>query len=193
MSLNMNDMGSKPKAKAPRIEEGTYMARISSIIDLGIQPQTDWQTGEATDPKPRALITYTLPTETLEKELEDGTVVSYPRVISKEVTLSNHEKSNLVALVRALKPGLADLKELLNAECMVSIGSTVTGNAKVTNVVKAPNGMPIDELENEPVFFDFDAPDEDVYKSLPRWIQEKLLDATNYNGFADGWVQEEAA
>lgn len=193
MSLKMNDMGTTRKAKAPRIEEGTYMARISSIIDLGIQPQTDWQTGDVTESKPRVLLTYTLPTERLEKELEDGTVESYPRVISKEVTLSNHEKSNLVALVKALKPGLSDLTELLNAECMVSIGSTVTGNAKITNVVKAPNGMPIDELEREPTFFDFDAPEEELFNSLPTWIQDKIKDADNYNGFADSWGQEEAA
>jgi len=192
MSLNMSNMKSA-KTKAPRIEEGTYMGRFSSIIDLGIQPQTDWQTGEATDSKPRVLITWTLPTETLETEKEDGTVETYARVISKEYTLSNHERSNLVKLVAALKPGLTDLTDLLGEACMVSIGSTINGNAKVTSVVKAPTGMAIDELEREPTYFDFDNPSEELFSTLPAWIQGKVKEADNYNGFGDAWGQDEAA
>jgi len=190
MSLNINKQQSNKKA--PRIEEGTYMGRFSSVIDLGTQPQTDWQTGEATDSKPRVLITMTLPTETVERELEDGTVVTYPRVISKEYTISGHERANLTKLASAMQLGSGNLSDLLGMECMVSIGSTVNGNAKVTNIVKAPAGLPIPELELDPYAFDFDAPAEDVYLSMPEWIQGKIKDAENYSGFADGWVKEEA-
>lgn len=192
MSLSLESMHQSRK-KAPRIEDGTYMARVSSIIDLGVQPQTDWQTGDATDSKPRVLFTWTLPTETQERELDDGTVETYARVISKEYTLSNHEKSNLVKIVKTLKPDLKSLNELLDFECMVSVGSTINGNAKVTNCVKAPKGMSIDVLERPPVNFDFDAPSEDAFMTLPNWIKGKITEAENYGGFADGWQTEEAA
>ena len=189
MSLNIDKQQSSKKA--PRIEEGTYMGRFSSVIDLGVQPQTDWQTGEAVDSKPRVLITMTLPTETVERELDDGTVDTYARLISKEYTISGHERANLTKLAAAMKIG-GDLSELLGTECMVSIGSTVNGNAKVTNIVKAPAGLPIPELENEAYAFDFDAPEEAVFLSMPEWIQGKIKDADNYSGFADSWVKDEA-
>lgn len=191
MSLNL-EKAHTARAKAPRIEEGTYPARFSAIIDLGVQPQTDWQTGEATDPKARVLITWTLPTELLEREHEDGTVEEIQRVISKEYTISNHEKSNIVALVKAMGTPASDLTAMLDMECMVSVGSTVNGNAKVTNCVKAPKGMPVDPLTTPPSYFDFDAPEQALFESLPNWIQDKIKDAENYSGFADEWGQEAA-
>jgi hypothetical protein len=193
MALNLEKMHSA-RAKEERIPEGTYMSRISAIIDLGIQPQTDWQTGEPTDSKPRALLTWTLPTEVIEREHDDGRVEVLPRLISKEYTLSNYDQSNLMKLVKTMKPGLSSLTELLSEPCMVSIGSTVNGNAKVTSCVKAPAGMPIDELETDPVYFDFDNPDEAMFLSLPQWVRTKITEAENYTGFADEWgAQEEAA
>lgn len=192
MSLSLESMHQSRK-KAPRIEEGTYMARFSSIIDLGVQPMTDWQTGEPSESKPRVLFTWTLPTETLERELDDGTVETYARVISKEFTLSQHEKSNLEKLRKDLKPDLKNYAELLNMECMVSVGSTMNGNAKVTNVVQAPNGMTIPALDRTPVDFDFSAPSQPVFESLPAWIQGKIMEAENYSGFADEWVDQDKA
>ena len=193
MTLELNKMTSG-KAKAPRIEEGTYMARIVSIIDLGIQPQTDWQTGDATDPKPRALFTWELPTETIKIADEDGNVENKPRWMSKEYTLSNYEMSNLYKLLVALgKKDIVTLDELLNIECMVTIGSTVNGNAKIVAVVPAPKGMPVPELATEAKFFDFDSPSEELYDLQPDWIKEKIQDAVNYEGFADEWSSTFAA
>jgi len=187
MTLELNKMTSG-KTKAPRIDEGTYMARVVSIIDLGIQPQTDWQTGEATDPKPRALFTWELPTETLEITNDEGETEDRPRWMSKEYTLSSYEMSNLHKLLVALgKRDIVDLRELLDIECMVTIGSTVNGNAKIVAVVPSPKGMPIPELANEAKFFDFDEPSEELFKLQPNWIKEKIMDAENYSGFADEW------
>ena len=179
------------RSKTPRLGEGTYMARICSIVDIGVQPMTDWQTHEPTESKPRVLITWTLPTETVEREQEDGTVENIPRVLSKEYTLSNHEKSNIVKLVMALKPDCKVLNELLDIETMVSVGSTVNDNDKVVSVVKSPKGMTVDALPHPPIFFDFDDPNQENYMFLPHWIQGKIKDAENYSGFADGWGVKE--
>ena len=188
------------RSKTPRLGEGTYMARISSIVDIGVQPMTDWQTHEPTESKPRVLITWTLPTETIEREQEDGTVENVPRVLSKEYTLSNHEKSNIVKLVMALKPDCKVLNELLDRECMLSVGSTnkdankkatEASNDKVEAVVKTPKGMTVDPLPHDAIFFDFDDPNEENYMFLPHWIQGKIKDAENYSGFADSWGEQE--
>jgi len=187
MTLEINKMTSGTP-KAPRIEEGTYMARIVSIIDLGIQPQTDWQTGEATDPKPRALFTWELPTETIEITNEDGETEDKPRWMSKEYTLSSYEMSNLHKLLVALnKRDIDRLDQLLDTECMITIGSTVNDNAKIVAVVPTPKGMPVPELANEAKFFDFDSPSEELFDLQPDWIKEKIKDAVNYEGFADDW------
>ncbi len=193
MALQLEKMHTS-RAKAERVPDGTYMARIASIIDLGIQEQTDWKTQEPTDPKPRVLVTWELPTETIEVEHNDGEIENMPRLISKEYTLSNYDRSNLMKLISVLKPSLKVLTELLDETCMVNVGSTINGNAKITSVISAPNGMPIDPLSKPPVNFDFDTPAEDMYVLQPAWVRMKIKSAENYNGFADNWgAQEEAS
>ena len=186
MALKLEKMHSA-HAKQERIPEATYMARIASITDLGVQEQTDWKTGEPTDPKPRILVTWELPTETITVEHNDGTTEELPRLISKEYTASNYDQSNLMKLIAVLKPGVTNLVDLLNIECMVNVGSTVNGNAKVVSVVTVPKGMPVPELTRPASHFDFDAPDEELYLILPSWVRTKILDAENYTGFADDW------
>ena len=190
MALELEKMHTA-RAKQERIPEGTYMARVTSIVDLGIQEQTDWKTGEPTDPKARVLVTWELPTETITVEHNDGTEEELPRLISKEYTLSNYDQSNLMKLIAVLKPGLKTLTELLNIECMVNVGSTVNGNAKIVSVVTSPKGMPVPELAKEASYFDFDDPSEDLYLNLPSWVRMKIKSAENYTGFADEWGNPE--
>jgi hypothetical protein len=192
MALDLEKMHTA-QAKQERIPEGTFMARISSIVDLGVQPQTDWKTGEPTDPKPRVLATWELPTETITVVHNDGTEEELPRLISKEYTLSNYDKSNLMKLLAVLKPTCKSLTELLDIECMVNVGSTVNGNAKIVNVVTPPKGMPVPELTKPAAYFDFDQPTEDLFLTQPQWVRTKIKDAENYTGFADLWGQNEEA
>ncbi len=186
MTLEIGKMVSG--TKAPRIDEGSYMARLVSIIDLGIQPQTDWQTGAEKDPQPKALFTWELPTETLEFTNDEGETEDKPRWTSKQYTLSSYEMSNLYKLLTALgKKDIKDLSELLDTPCMVTIGSTVNDNAKVVAVIPTPKDMPVPELSIEARFFDFDKPEQDLYETQPAWVQGMIKDAINYTGFADEW------
>ena len=189
MSLEIAHMNAS-RATAERIPEGTYASRLLSIIDLGTQPQTDWQTGDATDPKARVLITWELPTETIESNNEDtGEVEHKARRISKEYTLSNFEQSNLMKLIKSLASGepITSLTQLLGLPCMVSIGSTINAKAKITTVMKAPQGMNVDKCSHEPTYFDFDNPDEELFSLQAGWVQQKIREALNYTGFADQW------
>lgn len=191
MSLEIDHMNAA-RPKAERIAEGTYPATLISVVDLGIQPQTDWQTGEATDPKPRLLCTWELPTEVQEFTEDDGEVIEKPRLISKEYTLSNFDQSNLMKLIKAISGGkkVSNVSELLGTACMVNIGSTVTGNAKITSVMLAPKGLEVGAPFHQPISFDFDAPDQDLFEGQIGWIQNKIRGAINYTGWADKWGVE---
>jgi len=187
MSLKLKSMNSG-KPKAERIPEGTYPARIVTVVDLGVQPQTDWKTGEVTDSKPRLLLTWELPTELMEFKDDEDNVTMRPRWISKEYTASNFDQSNIMKLINTLDPSISEMQELLDRGCLVNVGSTVNGNAKIVGVMPAPNGMEVGELANDSSFFDFDEPEQELFLSQPAWIQGKIMDADNYNGFADSWV-----
>jgi len=173
-----------------RIPDGTYPARIAQVVDFGIQPQTDYQTGAPTESKPRLMITFEVPSERIKFEDKEGNEVDRPRWIGKEYTISTFEKSNLMKLVQTLKPDAASFDQLLDLPCLLSVGSTKTGNAKVTNVMQVMAGVEVPELENPATYFDFDVPDQELYMSLPRWQREKIKEAENYSGFADTWLEE---
>ena len=189
MALNLDSMKSGGST-VERIPEGTYMGRVNSVVDLGIQPQTDYQTGAEKPSKPELLITFELPTETYTVDSDEGEVEK-TRLISKRYTQSNSERSNLYRLVVTLKPGISDVSELVDEPCMISVGSTVSGNAKITDIIKPPSGMPVPEMTREGSFFDFDSPEEDLFLKQPPWVQEVIKGADNYQGFADDWKLEE--
>jgi len=188
MALNFNE---KPKAKKvyPRVEDGAYAARIVQIIDLGKQQATDFKTGEPKmydDGNPiiqhKIWVTFELPTETLEI---DG--VARPHWVSKEYTLSMHEKAALPVLLKAVDPkGVAtaqgrNVKGLLGLPLMVTIGSTSGNKAKVTGTTSVPKGMEVDELANPTLFFDLDSDDIESFKTLPNWLQERIKDGIDFD------------
>ena len=194
MSLNLAEIKEQATASKKdygRLEEGTHHARIVSVVDFGLQEQTDYNTKEVIKPKERMMITWEFPTERIEIEQDDGTTKSLPRWQGKEYTISLHEKAGLTALLAAIAPSVETLEELLNMPCAVSIGSTSGGNAKVTNVSKPMKGFEVPELENESMYFDFSNPNKDLFLSLPAWQQAKIKDALNYDGFADDWKAED--
>lgn len=186
MALDLEKMHTS-HSKGERIPEGTFMSRIGSLVDMGVQPQTHWKTGEKTESKPRLLLTWELPDEKIEVEHNDGSIEELPRLISKEYTASNYEMANIVKLAKEMLGGSKNLVELLDMPSMISIGSTNTGNAKVVSCVKAPKGMEVSPLSRPPVYFDFDAPEQERFESLAGWVQDKIRGAENYNGFADTW------
>lgn len=181
MTLEISKIKSSgAKKKYPRLTDGTHLARIYQVVDLGMQERTDWETKEPTDPKNMVMVSWEIPGETIEIEEEDGTTTTKPKVISKEYVLSTHEKAGLMKLLGAIAPKATSLAELLNVPCMLQIGSTSTGNAKVANVMACPAGIDVKELFNESVFFDFDNFDQGLFDTLYNWQQEKIKSALNW-------------
>ena len=183
MTLKLKEI--KSTKDYPRLADDSYLARIVSVIDLGVQPQTDWQTKEKVDSKQIIMITFETPDEMLTYTNKDDEEVTKPHWISKDYPLSNHEKSGLMKLITNVKPDCTDLDELINIPCMITVGSTATGNAKITGVNKPMKSAVVGDLVNETKFFDFDEPNLELFNGLLPWIQKKIKGADNYNGFAD--------
>lgn len=162
------------------IEAGTYPARCCGVIDLGLQ-HIEWQ-GQRKDQE-KVMLMFELPTERI--ETEDG---NKPRWLSVRYTVSLNEKAGLRKALDAWrgKPMTAeelkgfDIGSLLNAPCMLTVvnkeGSNGNLYANISGISKPMKGIPIPELESEPILFDMEADDaEEVYKKLPEWVQ-KIVD-----------------
>lgn len=178
------------KTSIPRLADGTYMARVASVVDFGVQKQTDYQTGKEIDPKPTVMITFQIPSESVNIEDDEGNKKVVPRFIGKEYTLSTFERSNLMKMLGAVAPGIQSLEELLNKTAMIQVGSTKTGNAKIASVMACPKGMEVGELTMDSTYFDFTYPDKELFDKLPQWQQERITTALNWQGWGDDATPE---
>lgn len=171
----------KQESSAPRertLLDGTYPARISIIADLGTQMEIPYQETVAVEQK-RLAICFEFPTKTIEIDGEQK-----PQWLTKEYTKSSSEKANLMKLVKALKPSASHMDELAGMECLVTVGSTASGNAKVTAVVAMMEGMEVAPLSKPAVVFDFYSPTVEALEGIPEFLQKKVKAAVDYNGFA---------
>jgi len=184
MSLNLAEIPTTgTKKDFGRLEDGPHLARVVSVIDYGLQPQTDWKTKEPTDPKSIVAITFETPNEMI-TYTKDDVEVTRPRWISKEYQLSLNEKANLTKLIASLKPSLKSLDELLNTPCMITVGSTSGGKAKITAVSLPMKGTVVPDLQNDSFMFDFSAPNKTDWDSLLEWQQNKVKEALDFDGSA---------
>lgn len=188
MSFNIGNMGG---GSVEQLDVGSYAARVQGIVSYGIQPQTDWQTGEPKAPEKRIAITFEFPTEAVDRELEDGTVVKSARRLTKEFKVSNHKKSGLMGVIMATNPNADNLTDILDTTCSVTIGRTSSGKAKVSSVAPLMKGVDVDDLNDGTVAFDFYEPSEDAFIRLTSWQQGVIMGANDYTGFADDWVNNE--
>ena len=160
---------------------GTYMARVVGLVDLDLQPGFEYQ-GEMIEPQYKVTFTYELGAS---RNKEDR-----PHWVSEDFKVSDHERSNMYARLKALDPSGrltdkgADLSKLIGAVCMVEVTANAKGWAKITNVSGLPAGMEVAPLENDPVLFDWDEPDMFMFKRMPEFVQKKLKSSLNFQGSA---------
>lgn len=167
------------------IEEGSYPARVYQIIHLGTIP------GYQDVMQNKVRITFEFPTELKVFKEENG---EQPQVLSKEYTLSTHEKSGLRKLIVACDPkalkvgddGLVDeydIEQLLGKACLVSVehatkGENTYANIKVETVL--PKGMICPPQINESVSISYDNWNQEAFEKLPTFIREKMMSSYEY-------------
>lgn len=167
----------KGKTEFAPLDEGTYPARVVRIIDLGLQVQKDWKTGEiklwenSGKPViyPKIWVDFELPTEMITIKEEEK-----PRWLGREFTVSSSEKAAIKALITATGCG-SNISMAIGKPVMVQVGHTQSGKAKVTNVMPIMKGLTVPPLVNSPVIFDLDDPSPDAFDILPEFLKNMII------------------
>ncbi len=168
------------------IPAGSYPARCYSMIELGTNEETYQGVSKMVN---KVRITWELPTETMVFKEERG---PEPRVISKEFSLSMHEKANLRAFLENWRgksftekeAEAFDVTNLLGVPCLLSIThkAATNGNtyANISSVSLLPKGMECPEMINERQELSFDDFKQELFDQLPEFIKEKISMSDEY-------------
>jgi hypothetical protein len=164
------------------VEAGTYSARCYSMVHIGTV-ETSFEGVSKKQNKVR--LTWELPTEL--KEFKPGEGLK-PYVVSKEFTLSMHEKSSLRKILESWRgksfteeeAKKFDVTKLIGAECLISIiHKEVAGSnyANISSISRLPKGMNCPSQINENFIFSYDLETKklnELLASLPDFLQTKI-------------------
>lgn len=188
------------KAPAKRVpqaefEIGNYFCRIAQVIDLGLQHKREWDDINKKyypdlekAPVNMLMVTYEFVTEFMKDE-NGNDVEDKPRWLSEDFPLYPL-KSDLATSTKrynAIDPKhekKGDWSQLGAYPCTVTIAHKKSGKAKIGNVAPPMKGMAVPELKNPVKIFDLSAPDLDIFRSLPEWLQERIKANLEYEGSA---------
>lgn len=166
----------------PPMEDGTYPAVCVGIVDLGEQYNQTFKNFSE-----KILIVFEIPSETLEIDGEKK-----PRWLSKEFTASMGDKGNLKKFLiswrgRAFSEAELeddyDITEMLGSSCLLQVLKEEKKDKCYNNVSAAiamPSGIPDVAPVTEPFAFDLDEWNEELFKNLPEWIQNKIKNSSQY-------------
>ena len=170
------------------IPAGTYVARCYSVVHLGHVTQKYMGEEKVVD---LVRFTWELPTELRCFNQDKG---EQPCAISKEMTLSLNEKSNLRGMVNAWR-GKAltekeaesfDLAKLIGQPCMINLihQASKTNPEKVYERIAAVmpmmKGMTCPPQVNPSMEFSVLEFDRTKFESLPSFLQEMITGSTEY-------------
>ncbi|HRH58811.1 MAG TPA: hypothetical protein PLS10_14260 [Chitinophagales bacterium] len=184
MAINATNE-SKPKELIPA---GNYIARCYQMIEIGTITEIVMGV-ERTLKKVR--IGWELPTELKVFKEENG---EQPLVISKEFTLSMHEKSNLRLALKSWRgkdftedeAKKFDITKLIGVPCMLNIIHNPSKNdaskvyEQISGITPLPKGVPCPEQINQNIIISFDDFDLDKFNKLPDFIKDKIKSSKEY-------------
>jgi len=155
---------------------GNHVARCYQVVDLGTQK------GEFQG-IPNAARKVSIRWELCNEFMKDGESAGKPFSVGKIYTASIGEKATLRHHLeswrgRAFSPQeLAgfDSKNLLGAACMVNVGLTDSGKAKVLSVAALPKGMEAAPLQNQKIYFSLDKFDPAAFETLTKWTKGEIV------------------
>lgn len=167
----------KSTANVSQPDEGTHVARLVGITDMGHQPGFEWQ-GKKIESSYKLRLTYELPNSTM----DDGR----PHWVSEEITNSDNEKSTLAARVRTMRGSFNDLTTLLSKPCMITlIDKKKDGYVKIDGqggVGGIPQGLEVAPLTNPTFTFSLEDPDMDLFEGFPEFLQDRIKNNLDYEG-----------
>ena len=184
MSFELNKAGT---TDYPQVPNGTAVALPVQIVDFGFQEKYDFDTKEtAVDDNGKKIyqhkvfITSEFPEHTMDVDGEQK-----PLWVGKEYTLSTHEKAALTGLISSTAPSAKNLTEILGIPYMATIESTSGGKAKIVATTPAADKLVMNDemvnkadikLINSAVSYSIEDGEDDVFKALPEWMQNNILE-----------------
>lgn len=169
----------RAKPKTPPVEPGVYMAVCIGFIDLGEQYSEMYKSYSN-----KGMYIWELPGETIEVDGEQK-----PRQLSKEFTISASKKGNLRGFIESWNSkGYTDdefmefdLFEQIGKPCQLNVVLNESKEySNVDNLMPIPKGFPVPTTDTKYIKWDMDSWNDEVFKKLPEWIQEKIKKSTQY-------------
>lgn len=173
------------------IDAGTYVARCFSMVQIGTISQE--YMGETKELN-KVRITWELPNEL--KVYKDGEEAK-PLTVSKEFTLSLHEKANLRKFLeswrgRAFNEEEAkkfNISKLLGVPCMLSVIHKNSKQGKIyadiSGVSSLPKGLECPPQINSNFEFSFTPYEQNKFDLLPDWLKDKIKTSKEYKMMND--------
>lgn len=187
-----------PKSQSNRVlaPEGTHLARITRIIELGVQ-ESEWM-GEK-----KRLYKIWLDFELLEEThvFKEGEEAK-PFVVGSKYTFSMGSKANLRKIVEGIiGKTLLDheaegfnIEQILNEPCLVNVKRTVKGDKTYTNIeTTAPlmKGMTAKEAYNPIQKLTFQDWDKEIFESLPQFLKDQITASPEYDNYVVNKMSDE--
>jgi hypothetical protein len=177
-------------AQRELIPAGNYIARCYQMIEIGTVNEIIL--GESKTLK-KVRIGWELPTELKVFKEENG---EQPYVISKEYTLSMHEKSSLRADLKSWRgkdfseaeAKSFDITNLLGKPCMINIihkpgkADPLKTYQAIAGITGMPKGMTPPDAINPLFVLSYDKFDQQAFESLPDFIKDKMKGSLEYAG-----------
>lgn len=184
------------RERPPALEAGSYPARLVQLVNIGVQAQRPYK-GEEKPPRLMLRLTYELLDEFL-KDDEGEDRLDKPRWLSEEFTFMSLSQDLAKSTKRyyaldAEDTADGDWTKLVGRPCMLTIvtekdkrpgNDTIYEKIASVSAMRPKEAAKAPELVNPPLVWDFYAPDVEVFKSFPDWIQIKIKDAVDFEGSA---------
>lgn len=184
MSINATNTGSVRELTPA----GNHIARCYQMIEIGTVVEVI--NGSSKTMK-KVRIGWELPNETREFKEGEG---QKPFSVSREYTLSMHEKANLRNDLKSWRgkdftddqAKCFDITALLGVPCMINIIHVEKGGktyANIAGITPMPKGVKCPDQVNDTFELDYDAFDEEKFNSLPDFIKDKMKSSIEYAAF----------
>ena len=173
--------------------QGNYVARCYQMIEIGTVEE-EYQGEKKTAKKVR--LGFEFPTEQKVFKEENG---SAPFSLSKEFTLSMHEKSSLRKFLEAWRgksfsdqeAKSFDVTVLIGKACMINVvhkESEKGTRANISSVGAMPKGLECPAQINPTFLLSYDDWSDEKFQSLPDFIKDKMKSSKQFLNLSVGGI-----
>ena len=167
------------KPRVPTVEPGVYLGICVGVIDLGEQYSEKFKSYSN-----KLQIVFELPTETIEVDGKQE-----PKQLSKEFNITAKAGSKFRDFISAWNGksyndeefGELEVFDQIGKACQLNVVNSESGEySNIETVMPLMKGMIAPESKTEPIRWDMDAWDDELFKKLPEWVQDKIKKSTQY-------------